>query len=373
VKRHRQIHLQPWQRVKQFGDGFSEKSMKKGQTDSLMSSYIAHHHRISKGTIDVHPSMLDFLKHLESTGSSPKALYKYSHNLIMFWRWLQTKNVEPAQATAADLFAYQRWLSESYRTPKGGRLLPASQVRRLTVVRTFYKFLARRGVLLVNIAKNLKLPKAPRHTTQRDYFTLQEITALLQTQAKRVAAIPRNKLLWSIEMRNLALYCLAVATGRRYQGLRDLKVADLNFKLDEIRVDYEKGRTGRVLPVAHWAMVVAKEYIETARPRFKPAAQSPFLFVSKRNGSISHQADDCLPVLLRQTVEENPDLTELPSKTLTMHGFRVTFAKLLFNGGCNLRSVNELMLHERLSTTAYYTPLKLEELRMACRLAHPRA
>jgi len=114
-----------------------------------------------------------------------------------------------------------------------------------------------------------------------------------------------------------------------------------------------------------------------ARPlpvaRFQTAASSDLLFISKKNGRITHQTDDYLPVLHRQSCDENPDLTELPDKILTMHGLRVTFAKLLFNGGCNIRSVNELMLHELLSTTAYYTPLKLEELRSACRLAHPRA
>ncbi|MCK6472897.1 MAG: tyrosine-type recombinase/integrase, partial [Planctomycetes bacterium] len=102
-------------------------------------------------------------------------------------------------------------------------------------------------------------------------------------------------------------------------------------------------------------------------------AGSDRLFVSKRNGSLSHQVNEALFALHAQTVAENPDLTELADKTLTPHGLRVTFAKLLFNGGCNLRSVNELMLHDRLSTTARYTPIHLEELRSTCRTAHPRA
>jgi site-specific recombinase XerD len=80
-----------------------------------------------------------------------------------------------------------------------------------------------------------------------------------------------------------------------------------------------------------------------------------------------------LTAVQKQTVAENPDLTELPGKNLTPHSLRVSFAKLLFNGGCNIRSINELMMHNRLSTTAYYTPIPLEDLRRVCRTAHPRA
>jgi site-specific recombinase XerD len=150
-------------------------------------------------------------------------------------------------------------------------------------------------------------------------------------------------------------------------------VKDLDFMRDEIRVEHEKGKTGRVLPVAHWAMVAAKEYLEKARHRFATAGQSDLFFIGKRKPRVTVHTNDTLKELQRQTVEENPDLSELATKNLTTHGLRVTFAKLLFNGGCNLRSVNELMLHNRLSTTAYYTPLSLEELRSACRVAHPRA
>lgn len=320
----------------------------------------------------MHSALQEYINHVESTRRI-RAPHKFRHSLIAFWNWLQSRSLDPVTARTDDLLEYQRWIAETYITPAGKRLCPASQVKRLTAIRSFYRFMERRGIVVVDVSRAIKLPKVARHTTKRNHLTLQEVTALLQTQAKRVAEIPRAKLKWAIELRNLAFYCLAVATGRRHLGLRDMMVSDLNFERDEIRVPFEKGRTGRVLPVAHWAMVVAKEYVEQARPRFLFAGESSYLFINKRNGMLSHHAGEPLEELHRQTIEENPDLTELPGKIITMHSLRVTFAKLLFNGGCNLRSVNELMLHNRLSTTAYYTPLKLEELRGACRLAHPRA
>ncbi|MCZ7647430.1 MAG: tyrosine-type recombinase/integrase [Planctomycetota bacterium] len=317
------------------------------------------------------PTMRDYLQEREAR-FSPRSLHKQKHLLLTFWRWLQARRLDPLKAAAADLEAYQRHVADEHRTPKGKRLSPSAQAKRLSALKTYYRFLERTNVLPVDVSKRLVLPKTPRGVTKRDYLSLQEATALLQTQAKRVVETPPKKLKWAIEFRNLAFFALAIATGRRRGGLFDLKVGDLDFKRDEIRVEKEKGRTGRVLPVAHWAMLVAKAYIETARPRFQSAG-SDRLFISKRNGSLSHQVNEALFALHAQTVAESPDLTELADKTLTPHGLRVTFAKLLFNGGCNLRSVNELMLHDRLSTTARYTPIHLEELRSTCRMAHPRA
>jgi integrase/recombinase XerD len=72
-------------------------------------------------------------------------------------------------------------------------------------------------------------------------------------------------------------------------------------------------------------------------------------------------------------VAENPDLQELPGKHITWQSLRVSFATLLFANGCAIRSVNELMLHRSLSSTARYTPIPVEDLRQVCRTAHPRA
>jgi integrase/recombinase XerD len=80
-----------------------------------------------------------------------------------------------------------------------------------------------------------------------------------------------------------------------------------------------------------------------------------------------------LEITHQQTVRENPDLKELAEKHLTPHSLRVSFATLLFQGGCNIRSINELMDHKSLTTTACYTPLHIDDLRRACQRAHPRA
>ncbi len=76
--------------------------------------------------------------------------------------------------------------------------------------------------------------------------------------------------------------------------------------------------------------------------------------------------------LVAATIRDNPDLTALPGKRISWHSLRVSFATLLFQNGCDIRSVNELMLHRSLSSTAKYTPIAVEDMRHIFRKAHPR-
>ena len=179
---------------------------------------------------------------------------------------------------------------------------------------------------------------------------------------------------WALRFRDLALLCVAVATGRRRGSVLHIRVADVNVTRKEIRYDWEKGKPGRVVPVAAWAMEVIAAYIREARPLLRYGRGSPWLFVSERSARFQK---DGFKKLVREihaaTVDAHPDLRELPGKRLTPHSLRVTFAKLLFQGGCNIRTINELMNHTYLSSTAYYVPIRVNEIRQAFKRAHPRA
>ena len=320
----------------------------------------------------LHSTMQDFIKHLRSNGQHTTAV-NYAYALRIFWEWLKPQGTDPTSVTAETLRAYQRWQSGHCLRPRGASPSAKTQSARLEALRSYYRFMNRRGLTLADVSRELRMPKTRKYVTKRDFLTLQETTALLQTQAKRTTLFPHGNRNWALEVRNLAYFSLAVATGRRMHGLADLTVGNLDFEHNEIRVEREKGKTGRVLPVAQWAMLAAKEYIEKARPLFATAPETDLLFVNWKAARASGDINDTLDALRKQTAQENPDLEELAGKRVTMHCLRVTFAKLLFNGGCNFRSINELMLHDRLSSTAYYIPIPLEDLRSACRQAHPRA
>ena len=169
---------------------------------------------------------------------------------------------------------------------------------------------------------------------------------------------------------------LALALGRRRKAMWNLRVADIDRKRNEVRVNWEKGKPGRVFPVAPWAMNVAHEYVEKARPLLvkKDGEDNGWLFVGQRTERVCGEyLGRLLRSIQRFAAEENPDLVELPNKKLKTHSLRTTFATLLFFNGASIRSVNELLMHQNLATTAMYTPLGLDDVRQALRLSHPRA
>lgn len=128
------------------------------------------------------------------------------------------------------------------------------------------------------------------------------------------------------------------------------------------------------MPIATWANEILKKYLASARPILNWDVANDWLFVGERAAQMS-PSHFCklLTRIHRETVRQNPDLESLASKYLTPHSLRVSFALLLFQGGCNIRSINELMDHKSLSTTALYTPLNLDDLRRVCHKAHPRS
>ena len=321
----------------------------------------------------MHQTVLDFIRALEEQGRHG-SVESYELALRLFDGWLERQGLDPLRATADHLRAYQRWLADEYRKENGQPLLKSTQVTRLTPVLSYYRWMEQRGLILASPGRKIKLPRLPRRQTPKDFLDLQEATALVQTQARKVLACPEGSRKWAEEQRDLAIVCLALATGRRRESLLTLTVPDLDIQRRELRVEWEKGMAGRVLPVAKWAVDVCEIYLGAARKRLLEGREDKnWLFPGSMNERVAGESfRGMLKRLHRRAAEENPDLDGFGEKDLSPHCLRVSFATLLFRGGCNIRSINELMLHRSLSTTARYTPIPLEDLRRACRLAHPR-
>ncbi|GMV83382.1 MAG: hypothetical protein AMXMBFR7_45660 [Planctomycetota bacterium] len=324
----------------------------------------------------MHVILDQYLKALEVAGRASTARSN-RRVLDRFDAYLRAQGLEdPLQATEERLRAFQRFLAEDYRRPDTRRALAkATQATWVSVVKAFYLWAYRRGMLGVDPARRLKPPRIVRRKVKADPLDQQETMAFLQTQAQRVATRTHGSRSWAVECRNLALLALAFATGRRRESLQDLRVGDLDFTRNEVRVEWEKGQAGRVLPVAAWAMQLVRPYLEHARPVLLGHGPDPgWIFLGARTERICGEyLGRLIQALQAQTVEAHPDLDELAAKKLSSHSTRVTFATVLFRNGADIRGINELLLHRRLSTTAKYTPLHVDDLRRACRAAHPRA
>lgn len=320
-----------------------------------------------------HPAVADFLHHLrlegrEETGRTSALV------LRRLAAWLHGKGIDAAHATSVDLNEYRDFLATDYRSPGGQPLARSTLACHCAVIRGWYHWLVVRGVLVADPSRDLAVQFSRSRVVVRSPLTLQEVTALIQTQAGIVSRQTPGTRAHALAIRTHAAICIGVATGRRVGGMCTLRVADLDLVAREIRIEKEKGHAGRVVPIAAWAVTVIAHYLHEARPRLTDGG-APWLFVDQLGqGPIAKQTllRD-LHALLAQTLRENPDLVDLPAKRITWHSLRVSFATLLFSNGCDIRSVNELMLHRCLSTTALYTPIPVEDLRRVFLTAHPRA
>ena len=324
------------------------------------------------------PSMEDYLAYLclGNRGSTAGTVRKA---LVQLDGWLRAEHCDPLYVSHAQLESFQSWLLVQYRSPKGQSLARSTVSARISAIKGWYTWLEERNAIITNPSSKLSVKCTRSRVVVKEYLSLKEAMALVQTQAEAIEAAPYKIRLWHGAVRNLALVATALATGRRISGLAHITLGNLDLERGEIRVEKEKGKMGRVLPVAPWAVDALRTYLTESRAWFlqnaTDADENPYVFVTCRNnGAIGYDAlKHILAGLVRETIRENPDLEELPQKKITWHSLRVTFATLLFNNGCNIRSVNELMLHRKLSTTARYTPIAVEDLRSVFLTTHPRS
>jgi site-specific recombinase XerD len=317
------------------------------------------------------PAMAAYLDHLSlrNRGLTARAV---GQALMQFQGWAAAQGLEPLNATTADCERFQAWLVTDYLSPTVKPLARSTCATRLAYLRSWYRWLHARGVIAIDPSRTIGLRVPRSRVVVREHLEVQEVTALIQTQAGIVATTRPGTHTHAEAQRNLAALALTVATGGRIGGMTTLRASDVDLIRSELRVDREKGRMGRVLPVAGWAMAVVKAYLADARPLLLPEPTSPWLLVGQEGVVSRDSLGWALTELVRQTIAANPDLEELPGKTISWHSLRVSFATMLFSNGCPIRSVNELMLHRCLSTTAKYTPIPIDDMLQVWRSAHPR-
>lgn len=321
-----------------------------------------------------HPAIQSFIDHLIASDKAT-VVPGVSCMLGYFQSWLAARRVDLLDATSDTIAAYQQHLATDYRSPAGGKLALNSQAARILLLRSLYRWLYRRNILLFNPAASIIPAKVPKAlTVAKDHLTLDEAIALISTLSDLVAEIRPQTVMWALAIRNLSAISLALATGRRRGGLVRIRLDDLNVDRCEVRVSREKGRVGRVLPVAAWTMRLITHYIAEARPLILRDRESDALFPSIREAYMTSMAFHALlDQAVAATIQRHPDLHGLREKRISSHSLRVTFATVMFSNGCGIRSLNEMMLHTSLNTTALYTPIPLEDLRRVLIAHHPRA
>lgn len=256
----------------------------------------------------------------------------------------------------------QRYLAGAARRGLPGRpgLAPTSLRRRAAVIRGFYRFAFGEGLIGVDVAAQLDLPRQPRQLP--DTLTVAEIERLLEAAGEEGTGDP-------VRTRDRALLELLYAAGLRISEALGLDRDDLSLDGGFVRV-VGKGDRERLVPVGDVALGWLERYLDGPRPEWlavahvSPARGGP-LFLSPRGRRLARQ--QAWVVVKRSAAAAGLTARVSP------HTLRHSFATHLLEGGADLRVVQELLGHASISTTQLYTHLTGERIREIYARAHPRA
>ncbi len=287
-----------------------------------------------------------YLKHLEyERNASPHTLKAYAKDLAQFQQYFDQLSA-PVDIRELDLMDLRGYLSHLQQR----RLERSSIARKLGAIRSFYKFLCRRGYLADNTARFISTPKLEQRLTLPP--TVDETFCLLDVVETKD----------KFGLRDKALLELLYATGMRAAELHSLCISNINWETDCLTVK-GKGRKERLVPMGEKAHKALEAYL-TARKTDKPAATLP-LFINKYDKRLSIRG-------IGRIVHKYVNLAAI-NKNISPHTLRHAFASHLLDSGANIRDIQELLGHVSLSTTQKYTHVSMAKLLEVYDKSHPRA
>jgi integrase/recombinase XerD len=295
--------------------------------------------------------MLDFLAYLEfERGLSRNTLEAYRSDLLQLGAFLGRRGVDVVDVQHADLSAFLAELAT------GGEDRPpvaaATLQRKAACMRSFYRHLRREGVLDRDPTADLRAPRKSQRLPQ----------VLSRDEVARLLSAPKGT--DPAALRDRALLELMYACGLRASEATGLDVRDVDLTLGVLRAR-GKGSKERLVPIGREAVTATRAYVERGRPAFVGLGDDAHLFVNRRGGGLTRQG-------LYKIVQRHARSVGLEDR-MSPHTLRHTFATHLLAGGCDLRSLQEMLGHADIATTQIYTHLSAERLKDAYFKAHPRA
>ncbi|MCL2528854.1 MAG: tyrosine recombinase [Coriobacteriia bacterium] len=291
-----------------------------------------------------------FLLSLKSERNfSVHSLRAYTKDLQGFEEWLGQEALELKELDSRSMRSYLAYLSlKDYSK--------ATINRHLSAARSFIHWCAEQGIVERTVASTSG-PKNPRHLPR--VVSEADLDKLLKDS-------PSND---PVDIRDDALFELMYATGARISELSALRLQDIEFK-EQLVHYWGKGNKERIVPLHVLALKKLERYLKEARPRLIQSnklteKEAGRVFLGTSGKPLS--ADSIRVAFKRRLVKAGID------SSVTPHDIRHSFATAMLTEGADLRSVQELLGHEHLSTTQIYTHLSIEHLQDVTKQAHPRA
>lgn len=300
----------------------------------------------------------EFLAYLTAErDASAHTLRSYRTDLRQFSAYVQERaggtTIRPADV---DQLVVRGYLARLH----GQRMSRTSQARKLATLRSFFRFLCRRGIVAANPAALVQTPRLPVRTTP--HLSVDEAFQLMAApKGSGAVAAPAE----GLATRDRAILELFYAAGLRIGELAGLRMTELDLAAGLVRVR-GKGRKERIVPVGREACQALAAWLPERTAVLRAAGtDSAALFLGRRGTSLSVRSVH--RIVLRYLLQSGL------GKKITPHGLRHSFATHLLSAGADLRAIQELLGHARLSTTQRYTHVGLDQVMAVYDTAHPRA
>lgn len=295
--------------------------------------------------------MQDVIKFLEYIKNQKRysinTVKNYEIDIIEFFNYLDKKQKD---YKTIDYDFIKDYLVELYNR----NLSRNSVARKISSLRSFYKYLYNNDIVLNNSFKYVITPKKEKRLPR--YLGVQELETLFNTPLKTTSLGQRDSVILEV------LY----ASGIRVSELVNIKLSDINFDKKEIKI-LGKGKKERLVEFGDYCLEAINLFINDGRKIIlnKHNKTSEYLIINERGDKITTRG---VALILDKLVKKAS-----LKKHVSPHMIRHSFATHLLNEGCDLLTVKELLGHESLESTAIYTHVSNERLREVILKCHPRS
>lgn len=283
----------------------------------------------------------DYLRYLLiDKNYSKNTIDSYNIDLEKFTLYFKNKNIN--NITSNDLKEYIKYLSKQNLNEK-------SISRNISCIKSFYKYLVIEKIIKNNISDTLYMPKTQKSLP--NILSPDEVDKLLDI-----------KLIDSFSYRNKAMLELMYSSGLRVSELIDLKLQDIDFSQDIVRI-FGKGSKERVVPIGDYAKEYLLKYINEYRNSMLKKNINEYVFLNNHGNKMTRQG--FFKIIKQISREKNIN------KDISPHTLRHSFASHMLKYGADLRTIQELLGHSDISTTQVYTHITNEELKNNYNQYHP--
>jgi integrase/recombinase XerC len=288
-----------------------------------------------------------FLAEMVRSGASPHSVEAYETDLRQFEQTLASSEGVAPPPQSVTVLMLRKWLAELYRQG-----LEVSSIRRkLAAVRSLFRFMVREGVIETNTARLVRTPKAPQKLPE--VMTAEQVNRLIDGVGSGIPERP-------FPARDRAIFELLYGCGLRVSELAGLNLQDLD-RTDRWMLVRGKGKKERQVPIPGKATEALERYL-AERPVVR---DQPAVFLNQRKGRLTRRGIGGIVRLYATYLAGDPSVHP--------HSFRHAYATHLLADGADLRAIQELLGHARLSTTQKYTQVSLTDLMGVYDKAHPKA